>query len=428
VYTKLDLGEEVEGEAVKSEAIVYYAGENDIVGIIKNPLWSGKRPLMSAPIERVQGSFFGNSKIEPVKFIQWNLNDFWNLGQDSAYYSLLPMYAIDPLLTPQWMNLTAGLSALWPVAPANIKQIDMKPLWKDSMQIVDAMKRQIWESMDVNEAMMGRMPQGRKNNQLMGAMQQEQQINITDHASRYEEEMLNPLMEMMFEFDQQFRTAEVMIEQRGQIGVKASIEVIPPMEWGARYFFRWTGTEFMVGMQRIQQAIAWMNVLKGIPPQQMNGITLDVTPILTKITDDLFGPELSPSILVDKRNQYSVEPDVEDEILHNGMPVDIHEADDDIKHLQAHMRSASINGDPQALYKNHMMMHMAALQKKREMQMQQQQGPKPQGVPGGPGGAGPGVGGAPRPGALPAPQRPGQNPPGAVHADQMMDGAMPGRG
>ena len=428
VYTKLDLDEKIDGEPVKSEAIVYYAGENDIVGIIKNPLWSGKRPIISAPIERVQGSFFGTSKIEPVKFIQWNLNDFWNLGQDSAFYSLLPMYAVDPLLTPQWANLTAGLSALWPVAPANVKQIEMKQLWKDSMQIVDAMKRQIWESMDVNEAMMGKMPQGRKNNQLMGAMQQEQQINITDHASRYEEEVLNPAMEMLFEFDQQFRTDDIMIEQRGQIGVKASVEVVPPMEWGARYFFRWTGTEFMMGTQRIQQEIAWMNVLKGIPPQQMNGLTLDVTPILTKISDHLFGPELSPRILVDKSNQYTVAPDVEDEILHNGMPADIHEADDDIKHLRSHMKAASVNGDPQALYKHHMMMHMAQLQKKRQMQMAQQQ-PQQGGMPGGPGGAGPGVGGAPKPGALPAPQRPGgQQPPGAIHADQMADPNVAGRG
>lgn len=422
VYTKLDLEEEVDGEAVKSEAIIYYAGENEIVGIIKNPLWSGKRPILSASIERVQGSFFGKSMIEPVKFIQWNLVDFWNLGQDSAFYSLLPMYAVDPLLTPQWQTLTAGLSALWPVAPGNIKQIEMKQLWKDSAQIVDMMKRQIWESMDVNEAMMGRMPAGRKNNQLMGAMQQEQQTNITDHASRYEEAMLNPLMEMLFEFDQQFRTDEVMIESRGEIGAKAAIETIPVQEWGARYFFRWTGTEFMMGMQRMQQQIAWMNVLKGIPPQLLNGRTLDVTPILEAGTQNLFGPEMGPRILVDKRNMFVIEPDVENEILANGMPVEVHEADDDPKHLQAHMKAASATGDPQGLFKQHMGAHMMQMQKKREMQIAQQGG-----MPGGPGGAGPGVAGAPRPGAIPGPQRPGgQNPPGAIQQDAML--GAPGRG
>ena len=60
-----------------------------------------------------------------------------------------------------------------------MKVIEMQQLWKDAVAICDTMKRQIWESLDVNETMMGRMPQGRKNNQLMGAMQQEQMTNIT---------------------------------------------------------------------------------------------------------------------------------------------------------------------------------------------------------------------------------------------------------
>jgi len=421
VYTKLNLG----GEH-KESAIVYYASEKDIVGIIKNPLWSGKVPIISAPVDRIQGSFFGKSKVEPVKFLQWQATDFHNMGQDSAMYSLMPVMAVDPLKNPNWATMTLGLAAMWPIGPDGVKPIVFPALWKDAYQIVEAMKKQIWESMDVNEMMMGKTPAGRKNNQMMGQMQQEQSINITDHASRCEEEMLNPLVEMLFEFDQQFRTDDVMIESRGEIGAKAAIEVIPVQQWGERYFFRWTGTEFMAGMQQLQQQIAWMNVLKGIPPQQMNGLTLDVTPILQSGTERIFGVEIAPKILVDKRNQYSLDPEVENEIMHNQMPVDVHEADDDPKHLQSHMQAAAMNTDPMGHYKMHMMAHMAQMQRKREMAQ-----PSPQGVPGGPGGgpgtpAPPGVAGGPRPGAQPAPPRGAQNPPGAVSADAMP--GQPGRG
>lgn len=421
--TKLDLG----GER-KEEAYVYFAGENEIVGIIRNPLWSGKRPIISEPIERVQGSFFGKSKIEPVKFLQWNLTDFWNMGQDSAMYSLLPIITADPVSVPNWASLVMGLAAVWPGDPTKIKALSFPQLWKDAAQICDVIKRQIWESLDVNEMMMGRMPQGRKNNQLMGAMQQEQSINITDHASNFEEVVLNPLMEMIFELDQQYRTSELMIETRGEIGYKAAIETIPVPQWGERYFFRWVGTEFMLGMQRMQQQIATMNVLKGIPPQLLNGRTLDITPILEALTENVFGPEMAPKILVDKRNQFSVSADVENEMLHNGFMVDVHEADDDPEHLQSHMRAAGLAGDPQGLFRTHMAAHAAQLQRKREMQMVAQRG-----VPGGPGGGGgavpsQGVAGAPRPGALPAPGRPAQNPAGAIPQDQMMDGAMGPRG
>ena len=423
-YTRLDLG----GER-SDESIVYYTSREVILGIIKNPLWSGKRPIISEPVDRVQGSFFGKSKIEPVKFLQWNLTDFWNMGQDSAMYSLLPVFAANPLNNPNWASMVVGLSAVLPIAPDDIKPITFPPLWKDSAQICDLIKRQIWESLDVNEMMMGRMPQGRKNNQLMGAMMQEQSTNITDHASRYEDVVLNPLLEMLFEFDQQYRTASLMVQQRGEIGYKAQLQEIPVPQWGERYFFRWTGTEFMLGTQRLQQQIAWMNVLKGIPPPLLNGRTLDVTPILETGTENLFGPEMAPRILVDKRNQYSVPAEVENEMLHNAFPVEVHEADNDIEHLQSHMRAAGMNGDPQGLFKMHMGAHAAQLQKKREMQQQ----PKPGGMPGGPGGgpgtpAPPGVAGTPRPGAMPAPPRPAQQPPGAMQQDQMADGMVGPRG
>lgn len=423
-YTKLDLG----GER-KDEAIVYYASKEEILGIIKNPLWSGKRPVLSKPVERVQGSFFGKSKVEPVKFLQWNLTDFWNMGQDSAMYSLLPVFAADPLSNPNWASMVVGLSAVLPIAPDAIKPISFPPLWKDSAQICDLMKRQIWESLDVNELMMGRMPAGRKNNQLMGAMMQEQSVNISDHASRYEEEMLNPLLEMLFEFDQQYRTGSLMVEQRGEIGYKAQLQEIPVPQWGEKYYFRWTGTEFMLGTQRVQQQIGFMNVLKGIPPQALNGRTLDLTPILESATENIFGPEMAPRILVDKRNMYTVPADVENEMLHNGFDVPTHEADDDTEHLQSHMKAAAQAGDPMALFKAHMAKHMQQLQTKREMQMQ----PKPGGLPGAPGGgpgtvAPPGVAGTPRPGAMPAPGRPAQNPPGAINADQMADGMAGPRG
>jgi hypothetical protein len=178
----------------------------------------------------------------------------------------------------------------------------------------------------------------------------------------------------------------------------------------------------MMGMQRQQQQIAWMNVLKGVPPNLLNGKTLDVTPILEAGTENLFGPELAPKILVDKRPMYTVAAGIENEMLHNGFPIETHEADNDIEHLQEHMRGAAASQDPMGIYKAHMQDHMAQLNKKRQQQAAMQQ--PPQGVPGGPGGAGPGVAGAPRPGALPAPGggRPAQGPPGSIPPQSMADG------
>ena len=410
----------------KEPALVYYAGPNLPVGIIKSPWWSGRRPVVSAPIEEITGSFFGISKIEPVKYLQWNLNDFWNMGMDSAQYALLPVIMTDPAKNPQYQSMVMGLAAIWLADPNSTKFAEFPPLWKDSMTLCGGIKQQIYESMDVNEAMLGKMPAGRKNNQMVGNLQQEQQVNITDHAKRYEDMILNPLLERMFELDQQFRTEEVTVQAMGEAGVKTMLKPIEPQQFGVTWFFRWLGTSFVVNSQRIQQMIAMMNVLRGIPPQQLAGRRLDVTPILESMVEHVFGPELGPRILIDERNLYTIPPEIENDMLHNGLPVETHPGDDHMKHITAHNEAAKLTTDPTGAYRTHIAMHVKAIQAAMQASMGQQQGQQA-GAPGQgmPGGAGPGVAGTPRIGAQPGQPRM-QQPPGAVHADAML--GAPGRG
>jgi len=432
VAAMLDFEDQPKGEkSVKQLGLIYYAGEQDIVGIIKAPWWGGKRPILSAPIERIKGSFRGVSKIEPVKFMQWQLVDFWNMGQDSGMYSMLPIVMTDPLSNPNYASMVYGLAAVWAVDPTKTKFAEFPQLWKDAANICDNMKRQIWESMDVNEMMMGRMPPGRKNNAMIGSVQQEQMTNIMDHAERYEGEMLDPLVERLFEYDRQFRTTSLTVLTKGEVGAKAAMMEIQPQQFGERYYFQWAGTSEVMGMQRMQQQIATMNVLRGVPPQQLNGRKLDISPIIEKLVENVFGPELTPRILIDERNKFTIPPEVENEIMHNGIPVEVHEADEDVAHIQSHQSAARMTQDPGGRMRAHLAKHVMAMKIKQEMAMGQQQ-PAP-GVPGAPGpsaggAAQPGMAGTPRPGAMPAPGRPVQQPAGAVHADTMVDAAVGGRG
>ncbi|RQU89775.1 hypothetical protein DF133_16065 [Burkholderia cenocepacia] len=409
VHTNLDLGNG------KEPCFVYFAGQDVILGIIRNPFWSGKRPIISAPIERITGSFFGISKIEPVKFLQWNLNDYWNMGQDSAQYSLLPITMVDPLSSPNYQSMVVGLAAVWLTDPNKTKFANFPALYKDAMMLCQGIKQEINESMDVNDAMLGKMPAGRKNQAQMAAQAQAQESNIIDNAKRYEEVILNPLVEWMFELDRQFRTEELTVEVLGEIGARANLQTIPPQAFGERYFFRWCGTSYQQNLQRMQQMISWMNVLRGIPPQQLDGRRLNIGPILEYGTEQIFGPEVAPRILIDERNLFHLDPQDENLMMHNGLPAEIHQADDDRAHIAAHLQAAQLTGDPQGLFRAHVQQHQQAMQAK----LQAQQAPRqPQGQPGMPGGAGPGVAGTPRAGAQPGQPRP-QGPAGMIHADQI---------
>jgi hypothetical protein len=437
VYTDLELPDDDGKEKKKGDrskrkeaVVIYYYGENQIAGIIKSPFWSGKRPILSASVEEITGSFFGTSKIDPVKYLQWNLNDFWNMGMDSAQYSMLPIVMTDPLKSPQYQSMVMGLAAIWLVDPNSTKFQEFPQLWKDAMGVCQNIKTEINESMDVNDAMLGKMPQGRKNNQMVGNMQQEAQINIIDHAKRYEEMILNPMAEMFFELDQQFRTDVISVQTRGDIGVKAMIAEVEPQSFDVKWFFRWCGTTYQMNVQRIQQMTSTMNVIRGIPPQQLNGRRFDATPILEFMVEQTFGPELGARIFIDERNMYSVPPDIENDWLLNGLPADVHEGDNHQEHIESHNSAAKETGDPTGAYRSHIIMHMKKLQEMQQkmigqMQQGQQQPGAGGGMPGVPGGGQPGVAGTPRPGGQVGQPRP-QGPPGMIHADAMP--GAPGRG
>lgn len=404
----------------KSLAYIYFAGENEIIGIIKAPQWGQKRPIISAPVDRVSGSFFGISKIESVKWLQWDLNDFWNMGRDSGFYSMLPIVMTDPEKNPNYAMMVYGLAAVWPVSPQSTQFAQFPQMWKDAVEMSMAIEAQINKALDVSDMMMGKSPSGRKNAQAVGAQMQEQSVPILDHAERFEEEILNPLMERFFEYDAQFREEDLTVLTMGEIGVRASMQVIEPIQWENRYYFQWQGTEYVMNMQRMQQQIATMNVLRGIPPQQLNGLKLDISPILEILVNNVWGSELQNRILIDDRNKFMISPEIEDEMMINGIPVEVHESDNDPEHIQKHQVAAQVSSDPSGIIRAHMQMHYMAMQKKIQMQMgaQQQQG----GAQGVPGGSGPGVAGTPRMGGQPQMSRPGQQPAGGIHPDQIAGG------
>lgn len=418
VWTKLPIGK----KGKRQPAVVFYTGEQECAGIIRNPNWSGRPDVHCAAVDKLGGSFWGRAKMEKVKPLQYLANDTLAIGSDSTKYSLMPVTMVDPLTNPNWQSMTLGLGAVWAADPNKTKMQQFPSLWREAIEFVVYLKQQIWESMDVNEVQMGRSS-GRKNNQQMAAAAAEANIPITDDARRYEDTMLEPLMEAWLELDVQYRREDLTIVQKGEIGVRAKLEVLKPQQLTQKVFIDWMGTEYQKSLQLMQQQIAWINVLRGVNPQQLNGRRLDITPALEKSTLMLFGAEVAPQILIDERDMFTIDPEQENEMIANGLHVECHPIDDDPKHLQAHMAAAQKTGDPSHGFRAHIGAHLLQMQKKAQASGQA----SPPGQPGVPGGAGPGVAGTPKQGALPGAQRNAQAAPGAIHTDQVADQAVVGR-
>lgn len=403
----------------------YFGGATKILSCVRNPYWSDRIPLLSAPLEKVQGSFKGISQVQAVADLQYLANDTMNKAADSMSYGLMPIVMTDPEKNPRVGSMVLDMAAIWETNPNDTKIIQFPPLWKDGLEIVAGAKQEIFQTLSVNPA---QITQGTKKKLSQAEVANEQQVDLlttADVVTVIEEVLLSPLITRFIELDHQFRDEAVQIRAFGELGMRASMQDIEPIQMGARYEFKWLGVEAARNVQQVQQQITFINVLKGIPPQMYPGYKLDIAPILKQLTENNFGPRLAPLVFKDIRSSLSVDPNKENQLLSEGHTVPVHPMDDHQQHMQIHSQAMQEDGDPHGTFRTHLLEHQMALMQQAQAQ---QEAMAPKGMPGGPGGAGPGVAGAPRPGAQAGPPRGGQQPPGMIKQDQMNDpSVMPRR-
>lgn len=414
-WTKLN----VKGERRICRA--YYGGEEQILSVRRNPYWCDKVPVLSAPVEKIDGSFKGMSKVKFVETFQYAANDAVNEGMDAAAYALLPIIMTNPEKNPRVGSMVLNVAAIWETSPQDTQFAQFPPLWKDAFSIVQHCKDQVFQTMGVNPAM---MPQqvtspGKKPNQAQIANEQQVDILTTaDAVTTLEGEILTPLAQWMIALDHQYRNEDITIRAFGEMGVRAEMEKIEPVQMDRRFEFRWFGVEAARNAQQLQMQMAGMNMLNGIPPEKYPGYELQMAPVMSQFIENLFGPRLAPQIFTDIRKKLTLEAKFENMMLSAGHPVMVHPMDDDAAHMQEHMQEFQESGDLSGQLRVHMMRHGMQMQQKQQAMMAQQQ----QQMAGPPAGGGKSGGGGPRQGAVPAPPRGGQQPPGAMHQDRMHTG------
>ena len=400
----------------------FFGGPDNVLGCKLNPNWADHLPIISAPVNKVQGAFKGASLVKPAQDLQYYANDTINEAADSGTYSLLPIIMTDPQKNPRIGSMILSMAAIWETDPASTQFAKFPEMWKDGLNMVASVKAEIFQLLSVNPAAISpSMSQhGKKQNQAEVAQAQQVDILTTsDSVTVLEEGILTPLLQRMVELDHQYRDKDLTVAQYGAMGRRANMEDIPPVQFNRHYQFKWLGVEAARQQQQIQQQIAAVNVVRGIPPEQLQGRKLNLVPVVESLIENTFGPRLSPLIFPPIEDEMPVPVAEENMMLSEGFKVPVHMMDDDDQHIQAHMMAMKTNGGEGAKqFQTHIWLHMQQKAKKQQAQAAAQQMAM-QGAPGVPGGAGPGVAGTPRPGAQPGQQRPAQQPPGAIHQDRM---------
>lgn len=400
---------------------MFFAGADNVLSVKRNPYWSDALPIKSVPVQKIQGSFKGQSPVKPVADFQYMANDACNEGMDNMHYALMPIVMTDPEKNPRLGTMVLSMAAIWQTSPNDTQFAKFPELWKDALEIVASAEGKIMQVLSVNSAMMSQGGPYRKPTQAEIAAEQQVDILTTaDAVTVIEEGILTPLIQLFVEMDAQYRDKEITVRQYGALGLQAEMREVPLIQLDRRYQFRWFGVEAARTVQQIQQQIAALNVIRGVPPQLYPGYILDVAPMMVQIAENAFGPRLAPLTFKDVRSQLSMDPETENELMSDGVEMPVHPMDDHQMHMNAHIQEIKATRDPTGTLRQHMLQHQKLMAEMAQAQVAAQGGMPGQAQ-------GPGSG-PPRMGAQPDMIRNVQNPPGAIPVDNMQDpGAMPRR-
>lgn len=385
--------------------VSHMAGEDLYLSCKRNPYWNDRVPVILQAVEKQGNSVWGVSQVEPVKAMQYAANDAVNMGFDSAQYALMPIVMTDPEKNPQVGSLVLSMAAVWLTDPNSTKFAEFPALWKDAFTIVGSCKDQVMQSMGINPALLPHGRGAKKPTQAEVAQEQQVALESTNDEVSIIQEVLAQVLEWCYDLDYQYRTQDITVKKFGQLGLQATMDQVKPFQTRQRYTFRWYGLESFKAQQAVQQMISWGNVLQKMPPQALNGRRVDMGPMLEYITEVTCGPRIAPHTLIDQRHEMSMEPAMEDQLMDDGFPVQVHPLDNDIEHIKVHQPHYQTH--PSDYEKGHILEHIKQLKEKAAMQQQQAMGASQQG------------GAGPRAGAQVQAPPGGQQPAGAVHRDKL---------
>lgn len=392
---------------------VYFGGDDSILGVKRNPYWNDRCPVITEPLDRDSASIKGRAPTCDVFDLQLAANDLVNECMDVSSFAAMPIVAADPEKNTKSSSMVLGLGAVWDIDPHAIEFKEFPALYTRLLPLLDKVEGTIMRNLGVNPSMLPQMTgkPGAKRNQAEVALELQVDLLTTADAVSLVEDVLNQALLRFAEYDHQFRDKPMSVRAFGPMGQRANMEEISPITLDSGFWYVWLGVEAARNAAMAQQQIAALATLMKIPPDKIPGYKVDLSAALQQIALTQFGPRIAPLTLISLKDQQSVSPEEEEQMLEQGFQVLPHPFDDDAKHLQVHMPAMQQDGDSNGVRALHIQGHLAQRQAKAVAQAQQQQGPTGQR--------------APQPGSMPGAPRPPVRVPGAINEDRMAAAGAP---
>ena len=259
-----------------------------IVEARRNPFWHQKKPYLVNRMRTAPGSFYPKGAGAMGRFLQYLVNDFSNQLNDNGTYALNPIAIVNP-------NVLAGpLPPIKPGVtikthdPANAVRFERPPVeqLQHGLMLVNTYLSALQDMVGAPPILQGlNAGKGARTATSAQILQRNASNPIQDVVEDMENDVLVPFMHMIWSFGNQYRTSPLVDELNGSV-----ISVSPDDLMGDAVMKFLASSQAVNQQQRAQQAMTLLQILPPLMPLlQMQGKTVDPTPLLQRIYSDGFG-------------------------------------------------------------------------------------------------------------------------------------------
>jgi len=197
---------------VSKNALFFLINRQKLIRAEKNPWWHGRKPIISGPYTRRPNEFLGQGVLDPIRKIQYEINDKRNQELDYATLSLSPVWLVGDEAELEDSNIQISQQTAIRVADINaIKPLtfpDMTPVGQRAEAI---MEQNLRDTTGVTRASQGISEPGRQTafevSQL--SSQADERINMT--VEEFSQSEWVDLFEMVHSLNQQFLKKDTFV-------------------------------------------------------------------------------------------------------------------------------------------------------------------------------------------------------------------------
>ena len=259
-----------------------------VMEVRRNPYWHQCLPYVCARDEWDTPSFYPKGVGHRIRSLQYLVNDFTNQTNDNGAYALNPVVKVNPsLLSGPLTPLKPG--AVWSGTDVDaMAKFDRPPIeqLQYGLQLINMFAGMVQDFGGAPPIIQGVGAGKAGKTATQSQILQRNAMNpLQDIVEDLETDVMNPLLDMAFSLGQQFRDGDSMNSIAG-LPLKLPRELLSKL-----YTLRWMASSQAVNQQqRAQQAMQLLQIVGPLMPLlQMNGYTVDPTPLLRRIYSDGFG-------------------------------------------------------------------------------------------------------------------------------------------